>query len=71
MRNIKLFEKENKNEFKKITSFVKHKLQEGDILHVKIIGIQKETFELFNLETNTNNTQTTSANLFLINYNAL
>ncbi|MGC6470164.1 MAG: polysaccharide biosynthesis/export family protein [Flavobacteriales bacterium] len=65
MRNIKLFEKERKNEVEKTTTFLKHKLQEGDILHVKVIGIQKETFDLFNLETNANNTQTTSANLFL------
>jgi len=51
----------------KITSanYPKHQLQEGDILHVKIIGIQEESFDIFNVENNANNSQTTSANLFL------
>lgn len=65
MKNIKLFEKDSDNEATKTVIFPKHKLQEGDILHVKVIGIQKESFDIFNLETNANNTQTTSANLFL------
>ncbi len=46
-------------------SYPKHKLQEGDILHVKIIGVQEESFNIFNIENNANNSQTTSANLFL------
>jgi polysaccharide biosynthesis/export protein len=51
----------------KITSatYPKHQLQEGDILHVKVIGIQEESFDIFNIENNANNSQTTSANLFL------
>ena len=46
-------------------NYPKHQLQEGDILHVKIIGIQEESFDIFNVENNANNSQTTSANLFL------
>lgn len=65
MKNIKLFDKQKGSNFVKTQTFAKHKLQEGDILHVKVIGIQKESFDIFNLETNANNTQTTSANLFL------
>lgn len=51
----------------KITTanYPKHKLQEGDILHIKIIGVQEESFNIFNIENNANNSQTTSANLFL------
>ena len=45
--------------------YPKHKLQEGDILHIKIIGVQEESFDIFNIENNANNSQTTSANLFL------
>ncbi len=47
------------------TNYPKHKLQEGDVLHVKIIGVQEESFNIFNIENNANNSQTTSANLFL------
>ena len=47
------------------TDYTKHKLQEGDILHVKIIGVQEDSFNIFNIENNANNSQTTSANLFL------
>ncbi|MBL6657032.1 MAG: polysaccharide biosynthesis/export family protein [Flavobacteriales bacterium] len=65
MNNIVLFEKQIEGEQISLSKYQKHKLQEGDILHVKIIGVQKESFEIFNLETNTNNIQTTSANLFL------
>ena len=46
-------------------NYPKHKLQEGDVLHVKIIGVQEESFNIFNIENNANNSQTTSANLFL------
>ncbi len=46
-------------------NYPKHKLQEGDVLHVKIIGVQEESFDIFNIENNANNSQTTSANLFL------
>ena len=48
----------------KTANYPKHKLQEGDILHVKIIGVQEESFNIFNIENNANNSQTTSANLF-------
>lgn len=65
MKNIKIFEKQTNSDTIKTQTLPKHKLQEGDILHVKVIGIQKESFDIFNLETNANNTQTTSANLFL------
>ncbi len=44
---------------------VKHLLQAGDVLHVKILGVQKESFNIFNIENNANNAQTTSANLFM------
>ena len=47
------------------TDYSPHKLKEGDILHVKIIGVQEESFNIFNIENNANNNQTTSANLFL------
>ena len=65
MNNIVLFEKQIEDEQISLSKYQKHKLQEGDILHVKVIGVQKESFEIFNLETNANNSQTTSANLFL------
>lgn len=65
MKNIILFDKQIEDEKISVSEYQKHKLQEGDILHVKIIGVQKESFEIFNLETNANNSQTTSANLFL------
>ena len=44
---------------------VKHLLQTGDVLHVKILGVQEEAFNIFNIENNANNTQTTSANLYM------
>lgn len=47
------------------TDYSRHKLKEGDILHIKIIGVQEESFNIFNIENNANNNQTTSANLFL------
>jgi len=65
MSNIVLFEKQVENDQITVSEYQKHKLQSGDILHVKIIGVQKESFDIFNLETNANNSQTTSANLFL------
>ena len=37
------------------TNYPKHKLKEGDILHVKIIGVQEESFNIFNIENNANN----------------
>ena len=40
-----------------------HKLQVGDLLHVKIIGINEEANRLFNVESAANNLQTTSAEL--------
>ena len=47
------------------SDYSQHKLKEGDILHIKIIGVQEEAFNIFNIENNANNNQTTSANLFL------
>lgn len=44
---------------------VKHLLQAGDVLHVKILGVQEEAFNIFNIENNANNVQTTSANLYM------
>ena len=44
---------------------VKHLLQIGDVLHVKILGVQEEAFNIFNIENNANNAQTTSANLYM------
>ena len=44
---------------------VKHLLQPGDVLHVKILGVQEEAFNIFNIENNANNAQTTSANLYM------
>ena len=65
MNKLILFDKNMGNIENTSSKISKHKLQEGDILHVKIIGVQKESFDIFNLETNANNSQTTSANLFL------
>ena len=44
---------------------VKHLLHIGDVLHVKILGVQEEAFNIFNIENNANNAQTTSANLYM------
>ncbi|MAN49770.1 MAG: polysaccharide transporter [Flavobacteriales bacterium] len=44
---------------------INHKLNTGDILHIKILGSQQEVFEIFNIENSANNQQTTSANLFM------
>ena len=66
MNKIVILDKKiNENEIIESKSYPKHKLKEGDILHVKIIGVQEESFDIFNIENNTNNSQTTSANLFL------
>lgn len=46
-------------------SATKHKLQEGDVLHIKVLGVQEEAFSIFNVENNANNVQTTSANLYM------
>ena len=46
-----------------------HKLQVGDLLHVKIIGINEEANRLFNIESAANNLQTTSANLYMTGFN--
>ena len=45
----------------------KHKIEIGDILMIKVISRNEESNKLFNLETNTNNanTTTTAANLYL------
>ena len=42
-----------------------HLFQIGDVLHVKILGVNEESFGLFNIETNANNIQATTANLYL------
>ena len=39
--------------------------QSGDVLHVKVLGVNEESFNLFNIETNANNIQATSANLYM------
>ena len=66
MNKIILLDKDIDKDKKMVVSeYPKHKLQEGDVLHVKVIGIQKESFDIFNIENNANNNQTTSANLFL------
>ena len=44
---------------------VKHLLHAGDVLHVKILGVKEEAFNIFNIENNANNAQTTSANLYM------
>ncbi len=66
MNKVILLDKDLDKDSKITTAnYPKHKLQEGDILHVKIIGVQEESFNIFNIENNANNSQTTSANLFL------
>ena len=66
MNKIVLLDKDLDKDTKITTAnYPKHQLQEGDILYVKIIGIQEESFDIFNVENNANNSQTTSANLFL------
>ena len=66
MNKVVLLDKEFDKDSKITTAtYPKHKLQEGDILHVKIIGVQEESFDIFNIENNANNSQTTSANLYL------
>ena len=66
MNKIVLLDKDLHKDSKNTTAnYPKHRLQESDILHVKVIGIQEESFDIFNIENNTSNNQTTSANLFL------
>ena len=43
----------------------KHHIEIGDILMVKVISRNDESNKIFNLETNTNNSNTTTANLYL------
>lgn len=43
----------------------KHHLEIGDILMVKVISRNEESNDLFNLESNTNNSALTAANLYL------
>jgi len=50
---------------KKIHMPIEHLFQIGDVLHVKILGVNEESFNLFNVETNANNIQATSANLYM------
>lgn len=47
------------------SSPTKHKLQEGDVLHIKVLGVQEDAFNIFNVENNANNAQTTTANLYM------
>ena len=44
---------------------IEHLFQSGDVLHVKVLGVNEESFNLFNIETNANNVQATSANLYM------
>jgi polysaccharide export outer membrane protein len=44
---------------------IEHLFQSGDVLHVKVLGVNEESFNLFNIETNANNIQATSANLYM------
>ena len=46
-------------------TYAPYKLQVGDILHIKILGIQEDAFDIFNVENNANNTQSTAANLYM------
>ena len=64
MKNVVYLNKESENIIK-APSPVKHLLQPGDVLHVKILGVQEEAFNIFNIENNANNAQTTSANLYM------
>lgn len=65
MKKVVYFNQGATNELNKTVSPEKHHLLEGDVLHVKILGVQEEAFGLFNVDNNANNTQTTSANLFM------
>lgn len=46
-------------------AYAPYKIQVGDILHIKILGIQEDAFDIFNVENNANNTQSTAANLYM------
>ena len=50
-----------------ISNSTKHKIEIGDILMIKVISKNEESNKLFNVETNTNNanTTTTAVNLYL------
>ena len=66
IKKVVLLDQELKNDSTiSIAEYPKHQLREGDILHIKVIGVQEESFNIFNIENNANNNQTTSANLFL------
>ncbi len=64
MKKVVYLNQESENKIEAPTP-VKHLLQAGDVLHVKILGVQEESFNIFNIENNANNAQTTSANLFM------
>ena len=64
MKKIVYLNQESENNIEAPTP-VKHLLQAGDVLHVKILGVQEEAFNIFNIENNANNAQTTSANLYM------
>ena len=64
MKKVVYLNQESENNIEAPTP-VKHLLQAGDVLHVKILGVQEEAFNIFNIENNANNAQTTSANLYM------
>lgn len=65
MKNVVYFSQGEALATNELSNPKKHQLQEGDVLHVKILGVQEEAFNLFNIENNASNQQTTTANLFM------
>jgi polysaccharide export outer membrane protein len=63
MKKVVYFNDEQANEVAATPSI--HRLGEGDVLHVKILGTQENTYSLFNIESSANNIQTTTANLYM------
>ena len=64
MKRVVLLNKES-SESTKVVKPTTHQLIVGDVLHIKVLGVQEKAFEMFNVETNANNTQATSANLYM------
>jgi len=65
IKKMVLLENEKSNIEKNIPQPKEHLFQTGDVLHVKVLGINEESFNLFNVENNANNIQATSANLYM------
>lgn len=65
MKNVVYFSQGEALATNELSNPKKRRLQEGDVLHVKILGVQEEAFNLFNIENNASNQQTTTANLFM------